>query len=95
MAPGPVITAAVAAGFTYAALTAGGWSSFWYTLLAVVAAAETWALIRRAKGDTLSETVWDATDSRVPRAILAVFMAWLSWHLVADRRTNDEGNGRE
>jgi hypothetical protein len=68
-----------------AAVASGGWSAFWLTVGAVGFAVEAVALHRKAKGDTLSETVWAKTRPLWLRIPLAIFMAWLTVHFVLGR----------
>jgi hypothetical protein len=64
------------------AVISGGWAAFWLLVGAAGFAAEAVALRRRAKGDTLSETVWRLTGPLWARGLLAVFMLWLTAHFV-------------
>jgi hypothetical protein len=67
-----------------------GWSWAWIAWLAMFAAVEGAALVNGRRGDTLSEHVrrWFATEasaetnawSRLRRAALLGFMAWLAVH---------------
>lgn len=79
---GAVVSAVMAAVCLGAAVVAGGWSAFWLIIGTVGFAVEAVALQRRAKGDTLSETVWSLTRPLWLRIPLAVFLLWLTAHLV-------------
>lgn len=83
---GPGIAALVTLGLAYGALISSGWAVFWFSLLAVGGVVETVALVRRAPGDTFSETVWETTDKGWARTLLAIFLGWLTWHLVWDKQ---------
>lgn len=49
---------------------------------------ETWALIDRDRGDTLSESIWFLQRQWWPlTVILAVLFLFLIWHFVFDRRS--------
>lgn len=67
----------------------GGYTVAWLLWLAMFVVVEASALFRRARGDTLSEHVWgwfavkDKPSGWVARrGVLAVFLAWLSAHLL-------------
>lgn len=73
-----------------------GWSWAWIAWLAAFAAIEGAALARDARGDTLSEHVWDwfgigrhgeprpevTGTVRLRRFTLLAFLAWLSAHFL-------------
>ena len=67
-----------------------GWTVAWILWLAMFAVIEGAALIRKGRGDTLSEHIWDWFQIRdkprqwtVRRAVLAGFLVWLLVHMVA------------
>lgn len=61
---------------------ASGWGTFWLSVGTLGMGVEAYALHRKAKGDTLSETVWLETASTPRRVALGVFMLWLAVHFV-------------
>ena len=61
----------------------------WITLLTLGGALEVWALVRKEKGDTLSEHVWkwfsvkhDGKAKTVRRVGLGLIMGWLLTHFI-------------
>ena len=66
-----------------------GWQTAWLLWLAMFGVIEGAAILRKEPGDTLSEHVWKwfsvkdkARGWRQRRSVLALFMVWLSAHLV-------------
>lgn len=66
-----------------------GWTVAWLLWLGLFGAIEGAALVRKAKGDTLSEHVWKwfsirgrSTGWQGRRAILVMFLAWLVGHFL-------------
>ena len=78
---GVALASAATLLLTTLAVTSSGWAAFWFALLAVGGIAETAALARRDKGDTLSETVWAHTTHPAARIGLGAFLTWLAIHL--------------
>lgn len=79
---GPAVSGAATVLFAVLAATASGWAVFWFGLLTVGGVVETVAIARRGRDDTFSETVWNATRPVWARIVLAVFLTWLTLHLV-------------
>ena len=79
---GAILSAAATIFFVVMAAISSGWSTFWFLLLAVGGVAETIAMYRRSKGDTLSESVWRKTTKPWQRWLLGAFMIWLTFHFL-------------
>lgn len=67
-----------------------GFTLAWLLWLAMFATVEGVALVRKERGDTLSEHIWHWFQIRDKprqwtwrRAVLAVFLVWLLVHMVA------------
>ena len=59
----------------------------WLLLLALVLAAEAYALVRPALDDTLSYQVWRLREHWAGRTALVAVYAWLGWHWFAESPT--------
>lgn len=67
-----------------------GWTVAWLLWLGMFVAVEGFALVRKERGDTLSEHIWawfrindKPRQWTVRRAVLAVFLVWLTVHMTA------------
>lgn len=78
---GPAIAACATILFAALTLNATGWTVLWLGILTIGATAETVALIRRAPGDTFSETVWAHTRHPATKVLLGAGLLWLFAHL--------------
>jgi hypothetical protein len=83
---GSLIAVCATVLFAMFAVLSSGWQTAWWAFLAVGGIMETVALMRRDKGDTLSESVWAKSDDPKIRAAVLVFMAWVAWHFTWGRR---------
>lgn len=58
---------------------------FWLLLALSALLLEGWALGAPARGDTLSEHMWQIRAIWLGRLILGALFAWLFWHFVIDQ----------
>jgi hypothetical protein len=81
MSKGAIASAAAAVLCLIGAVAVADWSSPWLVIGAVGFGWEAFTLNRKAKGDTLSETVW-RPKALWARISIAIFMVWLTLHWV-------------
>lgn len=63
------------------------WFWFWMVWLGVFVGAETYAVVDRQPGDTLSESIWFLQSHFWPLTVgLAGLFGFLIWHFILDRR---------
>lgn len=79
---GPAIAALVTLLFGVLTLVESGWGVVWFGILTIGGVVETIALVRQAKGDTLSESVWNRTRHPLAKVALALALIWLFFHFV-------------
>ena len=78
----PAAAGCASALCAWGAISSSGWEVFWLLVGTIGFAAESFALWRPAKGDTLSETVWDKTKPLTRRIPMGIFLVWLTLHFV-------------
>ena len=79
---GPTISGAVTSLFGWLAIQSNGWATFWFGVLFIGGVAETVALARQERGDTLSETVWRTTKHPAAKIALAASLLWVFIHFI-------------
>ena len=83
MKPAPLLAWTASIICLVGAVTAGSnWTQFWLAMGTAGFLVEGYALHRKAKGDTLSETIWLETRPLYRRIPLGIFMVWLTLHFV-------------